>query len=463
MSALEFNNHFLNQIIYHSIKDDKFIKKIRGRIDKEIFKTREKQFLIDIVFSYYDEYKCAPKDNFYDIFKEHESRIGQDLYERCINLIGVLRDISGSNPEYILNTLHDATKHFRLEEASVEFAKFIKNGKYDEAKTCILKAMQEPEIIRESYDYFTDTTFIEKRIQEKRYKMVSGISHLDRIIGGYNPPWVITLLGSKNSGKSWGLIETALQGVMQGLNVTYISLEMNKEQVDERFDMSIGFMSNGQNKNPETMKKVGEKWIKVKDKLDSIYDIGKVIKNKQRMSRNFGGKLRVFAFNRGRMNWQDIESHLDLLEQRDGYITELLVVDYLGLMRETVQGQNKKERISENCLGLKDTAGRKNLIVATAMQGNRLAMQAKIFKSYMIADDIDTIFHSDLVLAICQTPVEELRNQHRIYIANFRHGIQHRQVGVIRDLTIGQMALDSFELKDEEKGANDEKVIGVDF
>ena len=44
--ALDFNNHFLNQIIYHSIQNDDFLKKIRHVVPLSIFKTRDKAYLI---------------------------------------------------------------------------------------------------------------------------------------------------------------------------------------------------------------------------------------------------------------------------------------------------------------------------------------------------------------------------------------------------------------------------------
>ena len=91
---LEYNNHFLNQIIYHSIQDDAFIKAIRNVVPLGTFKTKDRKHLIQIIYDFYDDYKKAPKDNFFDIFKEYDDTISNDLYERCINLVGVLKDIT---------------------------------------------------------------------------------------------------------------------------------------------------------------------------------------------------------------------------------------------------------------------------------------------------------------------------------------------------------------------------------
>lgn len=462
-NALDFNNHFLNQIIFHSIQNDDFLKKIRPVVPKSIFKTREKEFLINIIFQYYDEYKTAPHENFFDIFKEHEKAIGQDLYERCINLVSVLKDITGSNASYILNTLNDAIRHFRLEEASVEFASLIKNKKYDDARSVILKAMKEPSIDKPYYDFLTDRTFIAHRLRDE-YKMYTKIKKLDELIGGFKPSWLINVLGATKAGKTWMLIELAIAGLLQGLNVLFVSLEMAKKQIDDRFDMAIGFMSSSKNGNQQDiMHKVGDKWQPVKSDVDNIYNTDKVIKNRERISKISGGKLYVVAFNRGRINYRDIDRYMDELEETEGFFTDLLVVDYLGIMKETYPGQLKKDRITENCLGLKEMSGTRDMISISAMQGNRQAMKAKVFHSYLVADDIDTIFNSDLVLAMCQTDSEEKQNLARIYIANNRHGVQHAQVGVVRDLTIGQVAVDSFEIIPEQQQEGGEQQAGVDY
>jgi hypothetical protein len=467
MDILEFNNHFLNQVIFHAILNDDFLKKIRRKIPLTIFKTREKQTVIKLVYDFFDEWGKAPKDNFYDIFKEYEKSMSSELYDRCINLIGVLKDITGSNPDYVINRIDEGIRHFRLEEASVEFASLIKRRKYDEAKGVILKALKEPSIEEPYYNFFQDTSFIENRLIPKRYKMLTRINKLDEMIGGLRSSWLINILGATKAGKSWFFVEMAVAAILQGLNVLYVSLEMPKEQIDERFDMTMGFMTSSANNNGiNLMKKVGDKWVStVEHDVDNIYEINKVIKNRNKVKKLAGGNLIVQAFNRGRLNWMDIERLMDELEETKGYFTDVLIVDYLGIMKETSANQTKKERIGENCLGLKELSGRKNLITISGMQGNRKAMQAKVFHSYLVADDIDTIFNSDLVLAICQTNKEEKENKCRIYIANSRHGKQHGSVGLIRDLTIGQAALDSFEIKESDliDDPKDDMVIGSDF
>lgn len=460
---LEFNNHFLNQIIFHSIQKDEFIKAIRNVVPLSTFKTKDRKHIIQIIYDYYDDYKQAPKENFFDIFKEYESTITEELYTRCMNLIGVLKDITGSNPEYILTKINDAMYHFQLEEASIEFAGLIKSKDYDKAAGIILEAIKRPRIIEDPYyNYVADRQFIGNRLSEDRYKMQTKISGLDNLIGGFRNKWLITTLGATKAGKTWFLIEMAVTAMFQGLNVLFISLEMGKEQIDERLDMAIGFMTSSHKGEAEILRPMGDSYIKSIEKIDTIYEIDKVIKNRNRIKKISGGDLEVVAFSRGRLNWNDVNRIMDELEERKGFYTDVLVVDYLGIMKETETGQSKKDRISENCLGLKEIAAMRNLITITAMQGNRRAMTAKVFHSYLVADDIDTIFNSDLVLAICQTAIEEKESMARLYIANFRHGIQHLAVGIYRNLSIGQFVIDEFEVK-EDWDKSDEDEAGIEW
>ncbi|MFW6272611.1 MAG: LAGLIDADG family homing endonuclease, partial [bacterium] len=262
---------------------------------------------------------------------------------------------------------------------------------------------------------------------------------------------------------TWMLIELAVNAVLQGLNVVFISLEMGKVQINERFDQVIGFMTSENTQEPiEIKKKVGGSWVTVNEQVSSIYDLNEVIKNRKRIKKISGGGLKVIAFNRGRMNYMDIDRMLDDLEHT-GFIADVVIWDYYGIMKETSMGQSKKERISENCIGMKEICGKRNLIGISAMQGNRKAMTAKVFHSHMVADDIDTIFNSDLVIAICQTRQEEAEGKFRLYIANYRHGKQHGAVGLIRDLNVGQIALDEWNIEQEMPNSEEEQQVGTDF
>ena len=345
-SPLEFNNHFLNQIIYHSIKQTEFVKRIRNKIqDYDIFQTAERKHLARFIFEYFDQYKCAIGDNFYDEFKEKEKNLSPEIYNKCINLVGILKDLSGSNWEYVADKIDEAIIHYKMEEASVDFAVLIKQQKYKEAKELMLSTLKTTSYdVEEPYfDFLKINHILKKRLSERKYKMKYNIPAIDKSIGGLNPSMLVNILGPSGQGKSWMLSELAINAVIQGLNVLYISLEMNKELVKERFDQTLGFMSSKDiDEKQERIKFKNGKWIKTKETINkNIFNISEVEKNTNRL-RKSGGGLKVMAFNRGLLNYRDVEGILDELEVKEGYICDVLVVDYLGLMKKTEKEQNKK-------------------------------------------------------------------------------------------------------------------------
>lgn len=461
IAFLEFNNHFQNQIIYHAIFIDEFLHKIRRVVSPEIFKTKEKRLFVEMIYEYYDEFNKSPQENFFDLFDERKEKLTDDQYNRCVDLINLLTQITGSNWEYVQQRIKDAIMHYQMEEAIVECAAKVKSGEYDAVKGIILKAMKEPENFDPAYyDFFHDNMWMHTRVEGKTYRMLSGIKDLDKMIGGFKDKWLVTLLGATKSGKTWWLIEIAISAVFQGLNVLFVSLEMGKEQIDERFDMTMAFASSSTENKVSTMRQVDNKWVAINENVPNIFDLNFIRKEREKFKNISGGSLKIMAFDRGRVNFQNIEVALDELEEREGWICNVLVVDYLGIMKETQPGQTKKERISENCLGLKELSGKRNILCFSAMQGNRKAMTAETFHSHLVADDIDTIFNSDLVLALCQTKVEELSNKYRMYIANYRHGKQHGMIGMVRDLTVGQVCVGTYEIKEK---VNDEGEAGEDY
>lgn len=438
---LKFNSNFLNHILLQAIMDTEFLQRIRTVVDVNTYKTKERKYIAELVYSYFDEYRKAPQDHFYDIFQKEKKKISNGLFEKCIDLIGNIKAINHSNPEYLLSHIKQAVKHFRLEEASVGFAQLVKAEKYDEAENLILKALKDPEDIQEScFDFFADISYIENRVSGKNYKMKSLVPGLDPLIGGFNPTWLVTILGTGKSGKTSWLVELAVAALVQGLKVLFITLEMSRSEIIDKFDQCIGFMTNSETEVLETMVFKNNQWIKIKKKLPSIYNLKKV-KNARKALKKLGGDLIIDDVSSGKLNYKGVETVLDFQELNYGRLFDIIIVDYLGCMSPVDKGQNKKERIADNTLGLKQLAKKRNIIVVTAQQGNRKAMESKTFHSSMIADAIEPIFDSDLVLAICQTPQEEKNNVSRIYVAEHRHGKKHQEVSLVRDLSIGQIGL----------------------
>ena len=441
--ALSFTPHFLDHVIVNCIFHTDFLKKVRNTVELKIYKTKEKQFVANFLYEYFDRYKEAPKDHFYDLFKNYEDTIPPKIKERAFDLVGRLKHIENSNPKYVLDQLRQAIMHFKLEDVSVEFAQLIKAKKYDEAKAIMLAAMREPNNISQSYyEFLEDKTYIDKRAQGKNYDVRTMIPAVDKMIGGMNFTWLVTILGATKSGKTWVLMELAVAAVLQGYNVLFVSLEMTKDQCDDRFDQIIGFLGSKPNEVIETMSYSNNQWAKIKANIKTIYDIEEVKKSRKAIKKS-GGHLWIVDKSGYKFNANDLNTTIDEIQEMSGLLFHVVITDYLGEMGTPDKKlTKKKEIIASNTTIIKSIAKERNQLHITAMQGNRQAMVAKVFKSELIADAIEPIQISDLVAAICQTEAEMKNNVYRWYIAEYRHGAKHVFATLLRDLERGQIALD---------------------
>lgn len=448
---LNFNSNFLNYVLKHCIVDTNFLRKVRPFLEPKVLKIKERSFLLGLIYNYYDEFKQAPQDDFELIFEEQKEDISDALYKKCRRIIDNLSEIKASNSEYILNNIHKALKHFAIEEAIVKSAQLCKAKEYNEAKGIFLKALREHDDIKpEFYDFYSDKTYIPTRIEGKTYKFKTLVKPVDDMIGGMNPPWVVIILGATKGGKTKWLIELAVASQVQGLNCLFVSLEMNKEQIDNAFDQAIGFLGDKPGQKIETMNYKKNQWCKVKMEVPTIYDIQLVAKNRKKL-KSHGGKLVVADRTGLKFNYIDLEALIDEIEQTKGIVFDMTIIDYLGEMGRTEKGQNKKQTIAANISGIKMIGKEKNLLMITAEQGNRKAMRADVFHSDLVADAIEPIWVGDLILAICQTEEEEKENLYRFFVAEYRHGEKHKIVTLVRDLSIGQIALGEGKLKKKRK------------
>ena len=454
--ALDFTNHFIDHILINCIFHDDFLKRVRHTVELKLYKTKEKQFIAKFLYDYFDVHKEAPKDHFYDLFKSNEDTISPKIRERAIELVGRLRHIENSNPKFILKQLSQAVMHFKLEDASVEFAQLVKAKKYEEAKALMLSAMRAPNnIVPTYYNFLEDKTYIEKRSKGKMYDVRTMIPSVDAMIGGMNLTWLVTILGATKSGKTWWLMELALNACIQGYNVLFISLEMTKEQCDDRFDQINGFLGTKPNEMIETMSYSLNQWTKIKTHVKTIYDLDEVKRARKALSKN-GGSIYIEDKSGSKFNANNLNTIVDEIQEEKGILIHVVVTDYLGEMGTPDKKlTTKKEIIAANTTIMKSIAKERNQLHITAMQGNRQAMTAKVFRSDLIADAIEPIQISDLVPAICQTEAERKNNISRWYIAEYRHGQKHNYTTLLRDLERGQIALDvapaNMIPKDEEK------------
>jgi len=221
-------------------------------------------------------------------------------------------------------------------------------------------------------------------------------------------------------GKSLFLANQAARSVLDGHNVLYISLEMGEDRVAQRLDSIFTRIQQS---------KLSSRITDIESRLDTI--------SQQWDDR---GKLIIKEFPCKRLSVTGLRAYLNQLKNYDDFTPDIIVVDYLELMRTEkdmaeYQGQ---ERLAQELRGI---ASEYEALVWTATQTNREGKKVNIITDAELADSYGKIRVCDLVFSINQTEQEFDSGRARLYLMKSRNGRARFIVPLKIDysrLTVGQ-------------------------
>lgn len=198
-------------------------------------------------------------------------------------------------------------------------------------------------------------------ITEPRVYLKSPWNTLNNAIGGFRPGAMYVIGARPGVGKTVVGLQTAYHLSKKG-PVSFHSLEMSKSELLNRmYSMTSGvFLGNIE-----------------KNKLND-YDWKQLRAAKEELA---GSNLAIV--DRGTQTINDIRSHARTLEQNGGL--KAIVIDYLGLIHDSVPGRKRYESISEFSVNLKALARDMEVPVIALAQLNRQSEQ-RVDKAPALSD-----------------------------------------------------------------------------
>jgi replicative DNA helicase len=200
--------------------------------------------------------------------------------------------------------------------------------------------------LSESFDIIKDYISEESRDEYKIATLIKGMDDILR--GGVGPGELHCIFAPTKRGKSILLNNFAHAGVMQCKKVAFISLEMNEKQIATRTHMRLSGMS-----DTELSQRYG-KWKRAFTRL---------------MSR--GGDIYYQQFPTKSLTIKSLDRFLDKLWKVEGFDTDLLIVDYLDIMKGDRNYDDTWKSQGPLAEGLRGLAGERNLRCWTATQAGK--------------------------------------------------------------------------------------------
>lgn len=358
--------------------------------------------------------------------------------------------------DWIIGKISGAITSIRLQRAMFEATQLLENNKVEEACEMLLDPLQRRHVAGGMSSDSLDLS--ERDIQtlavESRSLVTStNIEFLDKIIGGVYRKELMVTMAPLAVGKSWFAVHMAVAGVLSGCKVLYYTLEMSKQQVQQRILQNVAGAAPAKGDAKQVT-------ISTKDTLtgqEITYEVptlndAALVKKCLGLLKRYNGFLSISEYPSGTATIATLEKDLYMFQATKEAYPDLIIVD--GLM-DISQGRQSDSTMVRKAYGditkdLRRLAIENNAAVIVTHQANREAIDRKLVGVKHTGEALGIMQVADIGLTLNQTADEKRAEKLRIHVARSRNTEKWNTVEVQQCLTVGAFALSSKEASDAE-------------
>lgn len=372
------------------------------------------------------------------LLKSHSTEYNTIPTLEQINAIGgnnlaVIPNVTPDHQAWFMDEFETFCKHKALARAIIESSDLLESHNYGEVENKIKAAVQLGLVKDLGLDYFADPKARLQWIKDQAGAISTGWKGIDhKLYGGLNRGEITIFAGGSGAGKSLFLQNFAVNWSLAGLNVVYISLELSEQLISMRIDSMVSGLG-------------------IKDIMRNIDDVHL----KVRLKAKNAGRLRVKQMPNG-ITANDIRAFLREYEIQTNTKVDALLVDYLDLMMpisNKISASDlfvKDKFVSEE---LRNLAVERNILLVTASQLNRAAVEQIEFDHSHISGGLSKIQTADNVVGIFTSNAMRERGRYQIQFMKTRSS---SGVGSKVDLKFN---VDTLRIEDLEEGDADAQTI----
>lgn len=506
------DNRIERKIITGMIVSSKFLKEIESIYKPEYITTGFIKIVANWCMEYYKQYGEAPGKTIEEIFMQHNEN--NDYDEACteqINqfLVSISNDYSKEEDVFNAKYAADQTeKHFRLislEHVKTLLMEHIVGGKVDEAEEVVKQFKRTTRPVSIGVNLICDKDNLIDTFDHANENILFKLrGDLGKVLGNFERDTLTAVLAPTKVGKSWYLQEIAIEALLKGFKVLFVSLEMSQKKMTTRIHMSLSALPLREctvlvpvfdcvyNQNDTCTKRkrvctrgiregfkrppVGAIYKDYKERYDKLprkYAActackGTVefapttwlkIKRKPALTKNKaiqkgralrnsvmkGDKFRFLQFPSNTISMQDIRTHVANLEYYEGFTPDIICTDYADKMMPENRKLYSLDAELEIWNAHKALAQDKHCAVFTANQSNTVRTGANVGQGSW-AGNIHKQAIVDGAFALNQKPEEKLNGLLRVTKLVERNDEfdVSKEVLVLQCLSIGKPYLDSY-------------------
>ena len=337
----------------------------------------------------------------YDHANEHKTLPDRAQIKAVTNIeLLPIPDLNSGHTDWFLETFEAFTRRVELERAILKSADLLEKGEYSPVEKLIKDAVQISLTKDLGTDYFEDPRARLAALKDNNGQNSTGWPKLDKLLyGGFNRGELQIFAGGSGSGKSLFMQNLAVNWALAGLNGVYLTLELSEGLCAMRIDSMVTDIPS----------------------KDIFKDIDSV-ELKLGMTSKKAGSLRI-KYMPAQSNINDIRAYLKELQIQTGKALDFICVDYLDLLmpvsaKVSPNDQFIKDKyVSEE---LRNLAKEFDIVMVTASQLNRAAVEEIEFDHSHIAGGISKINTADNVIGIFTSRAMRERGRYQIQFMKTR-------------------------------------------
>ena len=311
-----------------------------------------------------------------------------------------VEDVHESHMNWFMDEFETFCRHKALEKAILDSTDLLEQKDYGSVEAMIKEASSVGLVSDFGLDYYENPKERLQWIKDQAGAISTGWKNFDqKLYGGLNRGELTVFAGGSGAGKSLFLQNLGVNWSQAGLNTVYLSLELSEQLSSMRIDAMVSEYA-----TRDVMKNMDDVDLKV------------------RMKGKGAGKFRIKQMSNG-INASDIRSFIREYEIQTGVKVDALLVDYLDLMSPISTKVSpsdlfiKDKYVSEE---LRNLATELNILLVTASQLNRGAVEEIEFDHSHIAGGISKIQTADNVIGIFTSNAMRERGRYQIQFMKTR-------------------------------------------
>lgn len=457
MSAERFALSLQQDIVSLIVYNDQHGKTLSKLVDAALFEG-DYRVITERAIEFWRQYDAPPKqhiaDLLSDILEDKHDRRGQ-TYRRILVQMDEVKDTI--NAEFVLRTTTQFIRTQQAKSVILEVAEQLEArgpNALQDVESTLYRFINERNTSLDAGLKLNEIDRVLEYFSVAHSEFNTGIKELDEanIVPMRGKMWL--LMAPAKRGKTWSLIQLGKMAFLRRKKVCHISLEIEVEEVAQRYYQALFGVSKRDDLNKISIFKFDRKGELDRIASESVetpftFQSEAVKEELQTRITHFGPRsenIVIKRFPMSSLTLEQLEAYLESLETLEHFVPDLVLLDYPKIMKLDVR--NLRTSLGSLMEGLRGLAQRRNFALAVVHQANRSSMDAEFVKATHASEDWSVVCTADFIVTYSQTAAEKRLGLARLFVEMARSETDQFGVLISQSYKTGQFCLESTRLSD---------------